>query len=434
MSVALPSTPSRVLGGPRLVATLALALGVAPGCGPSAFDLGLPMFPGPVSEDGCVSSVSWVEHVDEPTPLGFSALDVLARLGGEGSFPLDWIEPEPSEEYELAYGPEQGRSSLVLDIRPGEGQILHRWREPLLDAPEDTECGPPVIEVPVEVTLTSGGNALNETFEAVLSASVPYRAHLSKRLRPRAVSGAFAVGRLDSLDPERRFALSELTIEAELWPGGSRGTLGAELYSDYAKPSEELRAAPVQPSQPGPFAVWPSARECGGAKVALPSDARVLGFSVLDVLERLRQAGPRQLTWNDGSVTPVRLTPAEPERELCQELGESLSFEVLLHAESMDGGLGVDLPVNVDVVDAGGNIGEIAIESSGPRLPHPVAELARERRSVVRVGDYAAVLIDMRWSLGAGQDSGELTLRGVDGATPDAEGNYSSTALSSARW
>jgi hypothetical protein len=376
---------------------------------------------------------AWVEHVDEPTPLGFSALDVLARLGGRTSSSLDWLEPEPSEEYELEYGPEQGRSSLVVDVRAGDGQIMNRWREPLLNAPEDTECGPGVLDIPVEVTLSSAGSALEESFDAVLSASVPYRGHLSKRIEPRRLRGGLTLGRLVSLDPERSFSLGALTFEAELWSGGSRGVLGAELYSLYTNPSEDLRPAPAAPSQPGPLALWPSGRACGGAQVALPSDARVLGFSALDVLERIRQAGPRQLTWHDGSVTPVRLVPLEPDVELCQELGESLSFEVVLRAESVDGRLGVDLPVNVDVVDAGGDIGDIAIQSRGPALPHPVAELARERSSIVRLGDYTEVLIDMRWSLGADRDSGELSLRGVD-ARADAEGNYPSTAISSARW
>lgn len=421
----------RALASRPAVAALGFCLA---GCGAQAVGVGLPLFPGQESEDGCVARQALVAHMDEPTPLGFSALDVLAELGGNASSALDWLEPEPSNEYELAYGPERGRSSIVLDVRAGEGQIVHRWREPLPSAEEDTDCGPGVLEVPVEVTLASGGRALEESFDAVLSASVPYRGRLSTRLAPGALRGGLALGRLESLDPERSFSLAALTLEAELWRGGSRGALGAEVQSAHARPSEALRPAPAAPAQPGPLALWPSGRECGGAGVALPSDAAVFGFSARDVLDRLRQTGPRQLTWNDGSTTPVRLTPMPPEAELCQELGSSLSFEVVLRAESVDGSLVVDLPVSVDVVDAGGRIGDIAIESRGPSLPHPVAELAREQRSIVRVGDYDAVLIDLHWSLGADRDSGELSLRGVDAAAPDTDGSYPSTALSSARW
>jgi len=440
--MSVPSFRARRSNGPgcsargaaaRLAGARSLALCLVAGCGSQNLDLMPPLYPGVDSEDGCVARVAWVQHVDEPTELGFSAVEVLGQLAGNRHSALDWLEPEASAEYELEYGPEQGRSSLDLDVHAADGPIRLGWREPLASAP-DAECGPGWLEIPVEVTLASGGSALTESFSATLSAIAPHRGQLSTRLRPGALRGGLAFGRVLSLDPERRFTVSALTLDVELWPGGSRGSLGVELESQLANPPEGLLLPASPPSAPGPLAIWPSARECGGGAIALPNDARVLGFSVQDVLDRLRQGGPRQLTWPDGAVTPVRLVPEPAEPELCQVRGSSLSFEGVLRAESMDGNLRVDLPVSIDASDAGGSIGAIEVETRGPLRPHPVAELSQDQRPIVRVGDYDAVLIDLRWSLGAAGDSGELSLRGLDAVSPDAEGNYPSTALSSARW
>ena len=72
---------------------------------------------------------------------GVSAVDVLGRLAGaplvaallapgarESGVPLDVTDPR------------KGRSTLELDLRQAEGPILHRYRTPLLGAPDDTDA------------------------------------------------------------------------------------------------------------------------------------------------------------------------------------------------------------------------------------------------------------------------------------------------------
>jgi hypothetical protein len=358
----------------HLPAAGVLGLGVIAGCGASVPLDSVSMPNLPVSENGCVPALSRIASVDEATPLGFTALDVLTRLAGPSSSTLDWLDPAPSEEYQLEYGPERGRSTLDVDVRVAEGPILYRHRVPSLLAEADTECDPGALEIPVEVTLHSGGQALDERFEATLEARVPYRAHLTKTLRPNALAGGLEFDRLTSLDPERGFQLLGLTFDAVLWPGGSMGSLGASVEARHATPSDRLRPAPAAAGQPREVATWPSAESCPGASRALPIDAPVLGFSAADVLERLARGGPRQLTRADGTSMPVNVELAQVvDSELCQDVGDSLSFGVTLRAKSEDGTLDEVLLVRVEAFDDGGDVGDISLVSDSGVAPAQVA-------------------------------------------------------------
>jgi hypothetical protein len=389
-----------------------------------------------VADDNCAPVVARIEHIDEQTPLGFSALDVLTRLAGARSSPLVWIPPQENQEYLLTYGPEQGPSTLAFELRALDGPILYRYRAPLLLAPEDTTCDGDggALQIPVSVTLQSTAQGLAESFDAVLEANVPYRAHLSQSFEPGSLRGSLGLAHVSSLDPERSFWLGPVTLNAELWEGGSAGSLSVYVGASHAKESKALRAPPLAATQPGSLAAWPSAAACEGAAASLPSDARVLGFSVQDVLAELREGGPRQLTWSNGSTMSMRLELDADEAELCQEVGEALSFAVTLRAQSDDGGLDVRLPVRVDALDAGGRIGEINIESAEPDAPYPIAAGATGAGTSVDMEGYRAVLVGLEWTHARDRDTGTLSLRGVDAQAPDRDGAYPSTAITSGRW
>lgn len=384
--------------------------------------------------DGCAPAVARIEAIDDPTSLGFAAIDALARLDGPRSSPLVWLEPESNPEYLLTLGPEEGPSTLDIDVRAGDGPILHRFRTPLLTAPADTTCDEGALEIPISVTLESAAQGLSESFDAVLEARTPYRGHIEKRLEPGALRGSLGLTRVSSLDPARTFWLGPLRFEADLWEGGSRGALSVEIGARHAKASTELRLPPEPPEQPGSIAVWPSAAACEEGGNALPSSAKVLGFSVDDVLAELRGSGPRRATWSDGSETPLELELAADAPEPCQQVGESLSFGAVLRARS-EGGVDVRSPVRVDAFDAGGRIGAIRIESAEPDAPSAVASGSGRSAANNTVSEgYTAVLVGVEWTHEGASDSGSLSLRGVDARSPDAEGTYPSTALANARW
>jgi hypothetical protein len=361
-----------------------LGLGVIAGCSATLPIDNSVVFPSmPVSEDGCLPAVDRIPSVDEPTPLGFTAIDVLTRLAGPRSSALDWLEPAPSAEYLLEYGPERGRSTLDLDVRVAEGPILYRYRVPALGASEETECGGGALEIPVEVTLRSGEQALDERFETTLEASVPYRGRLRKTLLTRSLDGGLTFDRVTSLDPDRSFVLETVTFDAVLWPGGSMGSLGTHVDARRARPptKEEMFGPPPNPArQPRDVATWPSAHACPGGGRALPIDAPVLGFSAADVLERLARGGPRQLTRGDGTTTAVNVELAQVvDPELCQDVTDRLSFGVTLRAKSEDGSVDDVLLVQVEALDDGGDIGEISLASDAPsafpEVEMPAAQL-----------------------------------------------------------
>ena len=431
----MPSAPLLVRPSRTpLVALLpaALAVATAGGCG-ATLPIDPLVLPAAAVNGNCALGLDRIEHVDEQTPLGFSAVDVLARLSGASTVSVDWVEPEASDEYVFSYGPEQGRSSLTLDVRIADGPILHRYSVPTAFAPEDTECDPGQIEIPVEVTLLSEHAALNERFEAVLVANVPYRGRITKTLEPRTLAGGLSFGQLTSLDPERRFELGPLAVDATLWEGGSMGSLSAHVDARYAQASKALRPPPVEPVQPGPLAEWPSARACDGAAHSLPSDAAVLGFSAADVLAQLTRSEPRLLAWSDGTTRPVRFELTSAPTELCQTIGETLGFDATLRAQGEEQDLDVELPVHIDAEGADGGIGQIQVTSLDPDSPRPLV-MPRRRRADTDLYGYRAVLIGVEWTHSNEGDSGSLSLRGVDSSAPDAEGNYPSTVLGSGRW
>jgi hypothetical protein len=416
-------SPPRPLCSPlirRLRASL--ALGLTLGCGaftPQPAPAVFPLLAG--DSDGCADAVTRIEAVDEPTPLGFAAIDVLMRLAGPRSSPLVWLEPAPNPEYLLTLGPERGVSTLQIDVRAGEGPILHRFRTPLLMAPDDTTCDAGALEIPVVVTLESAAQGLSESFDAVLQARVPYRGHIEKQLAPGALRGSLGLASVTSLDPARSFWLGPMRLEADIWQGGSLGALSVAIGASHAKPADELRLPPQPPAQPGSIVAWPSAAACEDGGNALPSDAKVLGFSVDDVIAELRASGVRRATWSDGSDAQLELELVLETPEPCQRVGESLSFGATLRARSA-AGIDVRSAVRVDALDAGGSVGAISIESAEPDADSPVAGGARGTgESLAR---DSGVLVGVEWTHDGARDTGSLSLRSVD----------ASRALASARW
>jgi hypothetical protein len=286
----------------------------------------------------------------------------------------------------------------------------------------------------VSVSLESASQGLAESFDAVLEAAVPYRGHLSKSFEPGSLRGSLNLAHVDSLDPERTFWLGPVTLNADIWQGGSAGSLSVFIGASHAKASKELRAPALAAEQPGRIATWPSMTACPGSATLLPADAKVLGFSVDDVLAQLRDGGPRQLTWSDGSVTPVQLELVSETPELCQEVGESLAFELMLRARSSDGALDVRVPVRVAALDAGGTLGAISIESAAPEAPFPIARGADGAGSSLDAEGYKAMLVALTWTHAGDRDTGTLSLRGIDERAADADGVYPSTVISSGRW
>jgi hypothetical protein len=356
----------------------------------------------PLTIAPCTPVVERLQHLDQPSALGFSALELLARVAGESSSPLGWLPPESSADYTLAYGPESGRSSLRVQVLPAEGEVLYRHELRADDAPDDLECGEDVLLVPVTVSLQSGAGALDETFAAQLEASTVDRAQLTHRFARN--SGAFNTD-LRSLDPQRSFSAGPLLLQATLWEGGSQGALSTEVLASYgANASAATRAAlpvPLVVGEPTVLAQWPSAEPCGAASMSrLPSDAKVLGFSVADVLSALASSGSRELTWSTGDVTALELDFVPPPSELCQSVDGALAFEASVRVHTADGKLSTQLPVQISAAGASGALGEISVQT-----PEQETNAA---------GADDTMRVDLDASFRSGLSAGTVTVSGPD--------------------
>ena len=426
----------------------------------------------------CIPVVERLEHLDQPSVLGFSAVELLARVAGESSSPLIWLPPEENREYTLAYGPESGRSNLRLRVTPAEGQVRYRHELMADNAPDGTECAEGVLDVPVSVTIQSGLQALDETFSARLEASTVYRAQLSHTFPPGRLSGGFALTELSSLEPARAFSPGALSLSVVLWEGGSQGSFNTEIQSSFT-PAASAAAREAWPqtrsgAEVTNLAVWPSAEACAlPGSSSLPSDAKVLGFSVSDVLEALASEGTRELTWSSGDATALELDFVTPASELCQAVAGSLAFDTTVRMRTADGRLSVEVPVRVDASNEAGTIGEITVqtEQGAPGSPVAVtltslraasgfrvagspvagspvasspasaaAKTGRVARGRAAAQGYDEVRVDLDASFRAGLSAGTLTLSGVDADVSSAahEPGYAESAplreLESGRW
>jgi hypothetical protein len=381
-----------------LVATAVASVALT-ACAEAPIAADIPMVP--ITIAPCTPVVERLQHLDQPSALGFSAVELLARLAGESSSPLAWLPPEPSSDYTLEYGPENGRSSLRLQVVPAEGEVLYRHDLRADDAPDDVECAESVLEVPVTVSLQSSAGALDETFPAQLLASDVYRAQLTQHFARS--SGAFNTD-LRSLEPERTFSAGPLLLQATLWEGGSQGSLSTEILSSYTEQaSPATRAAfpgPVPTGEPTVLAQWPSAEPCGAASMSrLPSDAKVLGFSVADVLAALGASGSRELTWSTGDVTALELDFVPPPSELCQSVDDALAFAASVRVRTGDGKLATEVPVQISAAGEGGALGEISVQT-----PEQETNAA---------GADDTTRVDLDASFRSGLSTGTLTLSGV---------------------
>jgi hypothetical protein len=400
----------------------ALACAALTACAEAVIVADVPMVPLTIAP--CTPIAERLQHLDQPSALGFSAVELLARVAGESSSPLAWLPAEPSSEYTLAYGPENGRSSLRLQVLPAEGEVLYRHELRADDAPDDVECGESVLVVPVTVSVQSGAGALDETFAAQLEASTVYRAQLTHRFTSR--SGAFNTD-LRSLDPERTFSAGPLLLQATLWEGGSQGSLSTEVlgaFTDRASPAARgAFPVPLAAAEPTYLAQWPSAEPCGAASMSrLPSDAKVLGFSVTDVLSALAASRSRELIWSTGDVTALELDFVPPASELCQSVDGALAFGTSLRLRTADGKLTTELPVQISAASEGGALGEISVQTP------------EQETNAAGANDTTRIELDA--SFRSGLSTGTITLSGVDArrAALSLGDARSMRELASGRW
>jgi hypothetical protein len=145
--------------------------------------------------------------LNEASPLGFSADEVLGFAEGAHVTSFDW-QPSP----DVPYGPESGVSELTLAVTSlGVQRFVTRELDGT-SMSEELGCCSDSLQLNVRIDLRTSSGALDETFDTVLEARHAGSASLSVRLGP-VLRGKLAfdqqslgTAKLEGLQLDARFA------------------------------------------------------------------------------------------------------------------------------------------------------------------------------------------------------------------------------------
>jgi hypothetical protein len=305
--------------------------------------------------------------LDVATPFGASALELVSNVAPANESPLFWVPFDGIPGATFTPGPGETSITLAIEPRTGELATLASYL-PRLDG---ALCEDDKLHVPVHVTLRSADGALDTSIDAELLFTSATTAELLTGFALDALDGSFAFGSLG--EPELGYVATGLVLEAQLWPGGSRGQLVPSL--DVRRPVPppnpsgylEGVVGPAIPSPPAPpttgviqapaisehwqaLAVWPRldtcTGDCRGEAYAYEHSDRVIGSSLTDIVEAINALGPFTVALGDQTAsllfqaeTPTNLRCAAPKPFGTEVASRSLSFDVqaTLRAEDAAG-------------------------------------------------------------------------------------------------
>jgi hypothetical protein len=212
-----------------LVAALPMALSALSalaGCGGQAGGQ-----TGEETDGGCVFATSPLP-LQERSPLGFSAGQVLALAEGEQSAAFGWLQTPG-----FSYGPESGTGQVTARTSVAGPAKFTR-----VDVQRSASLCQDQLRVPVAVVLATAGGALDESFTVDLIATKADEAVITELVPSAELKGAFAF--VPGTLGERRFGRLEVNLRFR--PEGSAGYLLAGIEGgDPAGGSVSFQALPL---------------------------------------------------------------------------------------------------------------------------------------------------------------------------------------------
>lgn len=289
--------------------------------------------------------------VDERSELGFSAADILAFAAGEHREVVRW---NPLRD--AAYGPEHGQGSIQVsvtaagDVRyvgppniasegsDGAGDGLLGGAE--IDIAHGGCSG--YLEIPVQLTLKTGGGALDEHMQATLRARSELAAELFAHPKPDMLGGALTVE-----ETADGFRLGQLDLSIQFTPFGMSGTLSGVLERRLG--SGVTSGVTAAATGDRPLAEW-GLGACFRRGYPLGLADAVAGVRPQDLLDALAAIETSQVTWKpDGETSAVTVAFAPAADGACfslpeYEAGLEVSVAGRLSLRSADGRLDADWP------------------------------------------------------------------------------------------
>jgi hypothetical protein len=306
-----------------------------------------------IPELPCDLEESEVE-LDQATAFELSSLELLANLELGASSPFYWVAFDSIRDTTFTPGP--GEATLTFNVEPRDGVVATQavWR------PEAAQvvCPEETVRVPVRVSLQTSDGALDEQIDGVLELTSANTAHLEVSFEPDELVGSFAFEQIGA--PEEEWQATGLQLQADFWPGGSRGQLLPSFATVANLPPTPPASSPYPASIPpgsnikGPtlpdhwrsVAVWPRREACDGdgrgIAAAFGPDDAIIGWSLVDVVDELEAHSDWTLSSGENN-TAVRFTLQRPAGLQCvRASGRSMTFDVL-GTLSADAGVGSPL-------------------------------------------------------------------------------------------
>jgi hypothetical protein len=381
---------------------------------------------GDLADGGCVDEVTVLTDLDAATALGFAPAEALALAVGEHASPITWGAGIDETFGAVHVGPESGAGTLTVGITHagGEARFIHSKPAGAQDEGAFALCSDRV-EVDVEVTLSTAGGALAESFPAALRATTARIATIRHDLPIAGLAGSLAV-QAEPADTEVGDLRLDLGVHASGLFGGLSATVA--LHLDDAVAATDLQVAR-----------WPGdAAECayGEAPVGL-ADA-VAGFSAEAALKRIAAAGPLQIAWNGGPAVGFTVAAAPADGPVCATYEGfegvpvgALRFAAEVTVESADQRWSGGFPVQIQATpDEAGELAAVELHVDAPYAAElPADEFAATYGlQGVDLTGYDGAALDFRAAYlpaGDGVDvQGVATVLGVVAHTcaPDANG------------
>lgn len=241
--------------------------------------------------------------LDEVSPLGFSADDVLALAEGTHEATLTWV---PDEAAMATTTLEPGTTEVTLVIEPA-GPASFVDAEPPASGSSGgmIELGwvcPDRVDVPVTVTLTTADGALDETLDGTLSATDAGSATLLVPIELDELEGTLS---FEVVSPEGGVPI-QTRLEVVFGEGIFAGRLSGTI---------ETRTDQVATAAGATYAEWGyGACEHGEYPVDPETAGAVTSTALLDVVNG---ASPLAVTWGDGTETTLSLAAVADEPTVC---------------------------------------------------------------------------------------------------------------------
>lgn len=298
--------------------------------------------------------------LDEDSPLGFSAEDILAFSAGAHVEPLRW---STVDNVQLA--PETGLGEVTITVT-SKGTARHV--EPDTSNPTGQEnflgglaidgiggCRP-WLEIDVEVAVTSAGGALDERFDGLLRAQHALHASLLQAIDPEDLGGAFSVTASGAL---AGFELAGTSLSLSFSPYSMGGTFGGYFTKDDGMSATAGFGR-------GPFAEF-GAGKCTEGGFTVGADDAIEGVTASDVLDAVAAHDALALTWEDGAETTAALAFTAGAQGGCVLLGGEgagtirLAIEGTVALASADARLDGSWPGSIAAYVVGGAIERIEL-------------------------------------------------------------------------